>query len=234
MMGFCLNLGYLLSGSDLAPVGYWHFNEGNGKSCDSGKNFALGLVIRESSATRWVPGKSGTALHFGGDPKQRNNSGAAVVKIPPGFFVKPFSFEMWLKLDKKIPFQYFRDFVGNSPDRGPGFRFFYYYNKFVLRSGDGKTVSEVSSKANIELIQEAWNFIVVVYDGKSASIHLNGNLIANGNISMTSSKKSELTFGAYDRGFAYPANAAIDEIKLYDFALTHEQIIQTYLETLIK
>lgn len=224
----------MLAGSNPAPTGYWHFNEGNGNSCNSGNIFASGLVIRESSATQWVSGKSGTALHFSGDLKQRNSSGGVAVKIPPSFFVKPFSFEMWLKLDKKIPFQYFRDIVGNSPDRGPGFRFFYYYSKFILRSGNGKTFTEVSSKANIEVIQDAWNFIAVVYDGKTASIYLNGNMIANGEISLTPSKKSEITFGSYDKGFAYPVNAAIDEIKLYDFALSHEQIIQSYLGTLIK
>jgi len=141
-----------------------------------------------------------------------------------------FSAEAWVNL-KTIGTQYRyileRDdthfYVAVSPDRKIRFR------HVDLTSGSTETGPNA-----IEFNE--WTHIAAVYDGTKTYVYVNGQLekeqADNGTISLSLTKP--LYIGSSQYAPSYPDrtwNGTIDEVKIYDKALTPQQVRQNYLDT---
>ncbi len=214
-------------------IGHWRFNEAGGKEIKDCKGKFNAELAGQDEYVRRLPGRNGYAVYFGGDPAKKNVAGAALIKFPAASFTKPFTVEMWLKLDKDAPMRKFKDIIGNGTDRGPGFRITHYYNGIQVRSGDGtKPTTLMTNSATTVIPSGSWFQLAVTYDGSVGRIYINGEEKISGEINLTQAKSDWLTVGAYSRGNAYPMFGACDELKIYDYSLSGNEIIQNYLKGL--
>jgi len=227
MKNIVMLLGILGTGLLLAQSAPMHYYRFDGEAIVDSVGDCHGKVARLMQAD----GFYGKALYFpaAGD-SERNVACAVSIPIPPETFTKPFTATLWLKLDEKNSYRFFKDLLCLGRERGPGFRLTYFYNSLSLRSGDGKVVGPTvgTNSSTVLLPLKRWFQVAVTYDGEKGSIYLDGVLKASGKINL-SLGKGALSVGTYANGYAYPVQGAIDELKIYGTALTHSQIVDAYL-----
>ena len=84
-----------------------------------------------------------------------------------------------------------------------------------------------------DLINNAWNNLVVTYDGSTKKIYINGVLkksqSATGTVTQNTAGTSII--GAYGTGQAYFLNGKIAQTAIYNKALTSTEIVQNYNAT---
>lgn len=86
--------------------------------------------------------------------------------------------------------------------------------------------------AVLPLNKEVWYYYTYVYDGKSAGLYRNGVLIENFNAPNRNTSGSVFKIGNINS--LVSINADIDELKIYNIALSNEEIINQYeIESLI-
>ena len=192
---------------------------------------SIGACNGKVQRLKLVEGLYGKAYYFPAEDSQaRNVACSTAIPIPPEFFTKPFTATLWLKLDENNSYRLFKDLLCIGKERGPGFRLTYFYNSLHFRSGDGKKPTTIATNSSTVLLPvKRWFQIAVVYDGETASIYIDGVLKASGKIQLTLGK-GPLSVGTYGNGYAYPAQGAIDELKIYDVALSHPQIVEAFLQ----
>jgi hypothetical protein len=80
----------------------------------------------------------------------------------------------------------------------------------------------------------SWNFIVGVYNNSNMKLYINGNLAGERTIgSITIFNNNQiLTIGAWDLGYLRHWNGTIDEVRVYNRALTNEEILSHYQQPL--
>ena len=227
---FLILISMTVLSADEKTIGHWRFNEGEGTAIAGMNASPPATLSRLDENTRWVNGRSSHALHFGGDHKQRNVFGAVTMIMKPEIFTVPFTIEIWVKFDKDAPPREFKDIIGNSVERGPGFRLTYFYGSLQFRTGDGKEVKHVGTNSSQTISPgDAWVFLTLVYDGKTGRIYVNGEEKAAGELALTKGNKV-LSVGAFSSGMAYPMCGAVDEVKIYSYARSSEEITESYLK----
>jgi hypothetical protein len=65
-----------------------------------------------------------------------------------------------------------------------------------------------------------WTHVAVTFDGTTARFYLNGAETGNGNFSFSQNKNARLHFGSDDPDGGNPFNGALDEVRIYDVALS--------------
>ena len=202
-----------------ALIGYWDFNEGLGTTTHdlSGSNNNGSFNV---GAADWVQGKYGSALLFNGSPN-------AVVTVPYssslhlndfftiGAWVMPFSTG-----DNRVIEHYT---AGNqmgvilrqapSPDLG----------KWQVAS----TMTNLWSNTQVQ--QNIWQYIAVTYDGSNMQFYVNGSLdnsvVASG--SLYDGGDPWIIGGTQNDPWASNSyNGAIDEVRIYNNALTQDEILR--------
>lgn len=234
----------LLNAAELKPIGAWNMENIQGstvKAC-TGPD---GRIVNAGKNASVVPGRSGgAALHLTGGwtNEDRNKNGALVIPKFAPRHDQSFSIVFDFKLDSDEGNKNFRKFktLVESADgeRGPGFRVFIFYGSLSFRTGDGKkNMQHVSaSSATVRIPTQRWARVAVVHnaEAETATLYLDGVKVAHGAMNIKPSRQKDLIFGSYRAGFANPATAAYDNIKLYDKALTASDVAADYLDTLKK
>lgn len=190
-------------------ISCWKFDEGHGTTAVDSFGFNDGTIYGAS----WVPGIAGSALSFDGQ------NDYVLVNHDDSLNTGEMSFELWV-----------------NPNVASSFLLY----KYCLSTGF--FVREVSTKwifhlngwvvySNSDIDVGAWTHLAGTYDGSSLRIYVNGvneateyplRPLINDNI-------QPLKFGT---SLASYFNGVIDEIALYDRALTSEEIEQHYLNGL--
>ena len=234
----------LLGAAELKPIGAWNMENIQGsvvKACIGPD----GRIVNSGKNASAVPGRSGgTALHITGGwtNEDRNKNGALVIPKFAPRHDQSFSIVFDFKLDADEGNKNFRKFktLVESADgeRGPGFRVFIFYGSLTFRTGDGKKDMQhvAASSATVRIPTQRWARLAVVHNAedKTATLYLDGVKVAHGAMNIKPSRQKNLVFGSYREGFANPATAAYDNIKLYDKALTAGDVAADYLDTLKK
>jgi len=147
---------------------------------------------------------------------------------------QPFTIEYWAK-----PFSITDDAVGPAPvfDRvssSPRSGWVFFQRSpttgwdFRMYDGNGSNVGfELTGGTNA---QNTWSHIVVVWNGVSPVMYVNGALADNtstGSGVYNASTAATLSLGSYDDG-SNPFDGAVDEFAFYQTALTPVQILNHY------
>jgi hypothetical protein len=215
---------------DEGLVGYWNFNEGTGIIVhDSSGNGNDGEIVGD---TQWVNGVEGTGLLLNGDD---------IVAIPDNSVLNPSQITLccWVKLNRLA--------YGNG----------YEWNQsqmFICKGGDGTSGNYLLCQcgdnpesvfmgfqigpwqngnyleAYFPLETDHWYFVTGTYDGNIMKIYLDGVILLSkevGNISVGNG--SPLYFGYNDAvGFPYYLDGVLDEERVYNKALSEEEIWLLY------
>lgn len=207
-----------VSASGKTAVGYWKFDEGYGSAAhDSSPQKNDGII---SGATWSNSGKFGKALNFDGSDDYITGSDA---NFPDG--AEPVSISLWVKSSSftggvwQTLFSY-----GNGAN-----------NQGLLISQDGAnndgTLTIGRWGNNIlesvgALSLNNWTYVTLTYDGTTLKLYLNGKFDNSVNVTLAT------VLGSYRIGRVIGADqyfsGLIDEVKIYNYALTQDEVNLDY------
>lgn len=217
---------------DEGLVGYWNFNEGTGMIVhDSSGNGNNGTINGDA---QWVNGVEGTGLLLNGDD---------IVAIPDNSVLDPSQITVccWVELNRLaygngLQWNQSQMFICKGGDGTSG-------AYFLCQSGDnsesffigfqiGPWQNDNYIKAYFPLETDHWYFVTGTYDGDMMKIYLDGVILLSkdvGNISV--GNDSPLYFGYNDAsGYPYYLDGVLDEERVYNKALSEEEIWSLYLQ----
>lgn len=201
-------------------VGWWRFDEGNGGVVKDSSGYGNDGIIYGAS---WVGGKYGEALNFDGIDDRVEVLASSSLQISDAITIAA-----WVKKDTNINYMgilekanaYF--LVGrNSAPNG-------FYSRLTDVDG-GKTYAFMQS----DIAVEQWAHLVVTWTrGDNLNIYYNGDLngvsigVLDKNLQTNDNK---ILIGYSVAGNAY-FDGIIDEVRIYNRALSATEIQDTYLE----
>ncbi|MDD4922718.1 MAG: LruC domain-containing protein, partial [Bacteroidales bacterium] len=193
----------------------WHFDENSGNTA----NDALGIHNGTFTGAAWVTGISGSSLEF-------NGSTSSVI-VPNNTFFNPIgdkiSFSFWFKL----------------PEVGASGSFIYQNTKYNVRIDPQGRVSFavytpdwkslVMNYAD-RILNTDWHHVAATYDGATMKLFIDGVLKTSvANTGTLKSSQADFVIGI--KGVTDPYKGTIDEILVYEKALTQEEITEIYSTT---
>ena len=213
-------------------VGYWNLDEGSGSAVADASGHANNGNINGAS---WIDGIAGSALSFDGQNDwisvQHSISLQPTTGISVCVWVRPSGFYtgscqgnyVVSKGSDGLPGWYGLDYGdgsdGNCSVFSPSQERFY----FSIRFADNSVWSAVTN--TVVQIDEL-HFIAGTYDGTQISIFDNGTLASSTVVTENlGTNTSPLTIGMHDWPyFPYWVNGLMDEIRIYDRALSAEEV----------
>ena len=210
----------------LGLVGLWHFDEGNGTTTvDSSGNNNNGTLINMDPATDWVDGKIGYALDFDGSNDYVNCGNDTSLNITGNItiilWIKPIvageggpNAGLVCKAESGVDWSWQLRY--NTPGGGNymGFHF----------NGNPEGSTWVSVQQNLS--SEEWHHIAATYNGSNIKCYLNGSVKDTNQISAITGSNANLFIG--QDGWNNTFNGTIDEVKIYDRALSADEIMADY------
>jgi hypothetical protein len=210
------------------PIAYWNFDETEGVVAAD----AIGELHGEWVGTPvWVP----EGGHAGGAIECNDDSSFIAVYDAPGLFDElgsEFTFSVWVAV-----YEFSQDWQG----------IIFQNDKFFLErnnSSSSGTVNGVHFKGKDETGAQPfnlygdftiddgdWNHIVCIYDTDSAYLYINTELDKSGPASGEPIGFTEdpLLIGAkFEATYRNSWNGLIDDVRIYDYALTAEQVDSLY------
>jgi hypothetical protein len=202
-------------------VGYWPFDEGSGTiAYDKSGNGNNGTL---TNGPTWKSGKVGGALSFDGVNDAVNTSG----NFPS--IAGNFTISIWTKWNQ---FQNYGGIVFNyAGNTAPYFNFFLssYTSSIGFYLSNGVTIQSVSqSYASVNIVTNNWYLLNVVADGSFIRFYFNG--ILKQSVPQTvSSVGSSFPFSISHS--IDPFNGSLDEVRIYNRALSASEIQALYNAT---
>ena len=191
-------------------VGIWLFDEGSGDTAeDASKNGNDGTLM---NGPEWVDGKFGEALSFDGVDDYVEVPASASFSYDKGY-----SFAIWFKANNVNSQQ------GPIGQNGGGQYINFWMNSAQLR---WENDAGQASYANALIEANQWYHAVGTYDFSTglSKIYINGQF--DKETPLTSGKNFTaipVIIGSYGVG-AYPFNGTIDEVRIYNVALSEADI----------
>ncbi len=207
-------------------IGYWKFDEGSGTIAYDSVGDNHGILLNGSS---WTTGQVGGALSFDGIDDYVDCGDSS------NLYLNSFTVMAWVKSNTEIgqdrwrhkyivhkKYNYELSWAHSTdPD----------YDKAIIFQSQ----NNVWNKAQIAspLNSAVWYFITGTYDGTELKIYLNGNL-ENGAVVSENTRMSQnpLVIGAVTPVEGHFFNGLIDEVAIYDRALSISEIQEHYQNTL--
>ena len=191
-------------------VGEWRFDEVNPRDVclDSSGNGNSG----KPTGTTVVEGKSGKARSF-------NGRGDSIV-IPPINIPKAVTVAAWVYSSN------FRQngFVITKNPVNTQWALIFESDGYLKWRGTGfeKNV-KCAAPAN-----NTWHYIVGKHDGTTGSLYVDGVLCASGALPAIGNAAGSITIGGFEGGKAYYFSGRIDEVRIYNRALSDSEIAELY------
>lgn len=231
-----MNAGHPAVGSPVgSALGYWKFDEGADNTCSGGANDACnsgsggssldgagtGFSSPATTTSGWTQsGKFGRALLYDGTDDRISITDSAAISPTTAI-----TLSAWVKVSVADDNGIFGKYVSGSNRRSYLLGITGNKPYFVLTS-DGTNGASLTGNTTISL--NTWYHIAATYDGSNMTLYVNGKYdgskaYANGIYDST----DPLLIGDGDAGSWY-FNGAIDEAKLYNYALTADEIKTEY------
>jgi hypothetical protein len=196
-------------------VGYWKFEEGTGTTAydSSGKN-NHGTIY----GTTWTDGKLGKGLNFTklSDYVEVNDSPSLDLTdhLTITAWIKPHAYpDYWPKIAGKGD--------GNTSSYWLGFT----GGSVILTLGNGAGYCE----AYHPFVLDEWAYVAATWDGTTMHIYINGKDEEDTNYTGTlTPNEHPLIIGSRDNGYNDYFNGTIDEVKIYNRALSGDEIREEY------
>jgi hypothetical protein len=198
-------------------VGLWLFDEADGdKVADSSGN---GHDGEKGGSIKWVDGEFGTALEFPGD-------GADYVSIPhkDSLSLTEWTIATWVNVQQKDWQLIVQKSISGTKNNnnyslytkpGGGIDF-----NFYTAGGDANIVNGVAI-----VVDGEWHHVATTYDGRVMYLYIDGELDAE--MATTAEPilhDDPLVIGGDDRGAGVQVNGSVDEVGLFNRALSEEDV----------
>jgi hypothetical protein len=195
-------------------VGYWSFNEGSGVIAhDTSGNGYDGVT-----AAPWVAGYQGSALQFNG-----STSSVITTPIPLG---QTFTISAWVNpagaeqgYSRIAEMSYLKSFYLGVDVTGGMYQ-------FIVSDATGAT-GQCGQKqfgcAKGGAVTPGWHLVTATFDGSQGLLYVDHALVASETFAAPSAASLALYLGIYT-GCGYGWNGGIDEVRLYNRALTAAEV----------
>jgi hypothetical protein len=210
---YALTVGY-------QPVAYWEFDEGSGTVANDLAGTNPGTVY----GAKWVDGRIGGALRFNG-VDDYVDCGNAQVLAPEKMTVT-----FWMFMEGKTSYQYI---LGKAKDMGLEQDYAFSTGgdgKLKFAFGEKTKAVSVLSKGQMALGQ--WVYVTATRDGATACLYLNGQLENSATYSFAVTNKGQSlrigSIGLPEPEWAGFFKGMIDDVRIYDKALSAEEIQELY------
>jgi len=172
----------------------------------------------------WVDGKYGKALSFDGVDDY-----AEVPDSPSLRIGTPFSISMWTYRTKSdINVLITKKVTGNR------YNYYTYHEAEYLRFFIADTDLNFYTCSVVEPSKNAWHHLTFVWDGTTMHIYIDGvlaNSVYVGTITLNDASGYNLFIGTWAADYAAPFGGIIDEVCIYNRALSPEEIRTLYTKT---
>ena len=205
--------------NNLGLVGYWTFDDASGDTAtDSSGNNNTGTLTGDPV---WTSGKKGGALEFDGSGDYINagdvDSVDGLSTVTVAMWVKPESSIFGLAIDKAQSSSQSRLSIENSSELAP---------KFYISNSGGVSFGTLE--------QNKWAHLIGTYDGVTMKTYVNGSLVNSSALSTTVSDTSNpLLIGGRNSANPLYFTGLIDDVRIYNTALSAEEVQTLYNETQI-
>jgi len=200
-------------------VGYWSFDEGSGSTAyDASGNGNDGTLIHDP---KWTAGKSGSALQFDGTDDYVDCGNDESLNITDAITI-----EAWVKHNSlKYGALVSKGGYGGMNPKGPYSMWsFVDIQKVLFEVGNG---TKRNNAARVRYQIGTWEHFVGVYDSPYSLMYKNGVLLSgphNTGISSLIINVNHLKIGGQQDFF----NGSIDEVRIYNRALSAEEVRYHY------
>jgi len=206
-------------------VGYWKFDEGNGIAAgDSSGNNNSGIL---QNGPVWGDGKYGKALSFDGIDDYVSVQDSLSLEVTNGITIAAWIYPVQTDGDRSILGKIFdSDSLGTQA----------YTLQLSLNgklhlawwdsTGNGH---KLWSTSTVEM--NKWSFVVGTYDGSYNRLYINGQLVdlsATSGTIRAATSTSPLRIGMWWSTFPNYFNGTIDEVMVYNRALSAEEVMALY------
>jgi hypothetical protein len=214
----------------LQPVGYWSFDENAGITAYDSSGYGNDGHITEAT---WAEGKCGSALRFDGG----SDGGIDYVVVPNSQSINTstFTVSFWVSisdLDETMVFlhkrngQWWRNFQISYDTVGPTGEPKDYLK---VKIDDGTTSNDFDNAAfaEVNLEVDRYYYVAATYDQIALKLYLDGIKVAEHSISMSGNVgDGDLYIGTHSAQYLNmnPTHGVIDQVRIYDHALTQEEI----------
>jgi len=216
-----MNAGHPIGGSPVgSQVGYWKFDEGFGSSAGNsgfGGSTLNGTLTGTTTPTWISDGKFGKALSF--------NNG--YVQTAATTLNTSFSYSVWFKPSSFVDWS---AVITNLYHSAPasGLNIIPRNGQLRICYGNGTNSYSNYIVTLPEIKTNTWNHATITYDGTTASLYLNGGLRDSRNITVAQTNRA-IRIGVWaSSSGSYLFNGLIDEVKIYNTALTSDQVKLDY------
>ena len=203
------------------PIGYWKFDEGSATTTfDSSGNNNTGYLQNNMATTSWTSGKYGSALLFDG-VNDFVNMGDVIEGL------SAYSVSAWIKLASLPGTDAHYRIVGKNNIFG-----FSIFNsgfpRIHFNNGNGGSWSSRYTLGATQLSTGTWYFVTATLNGTDTRVYVDGKLddVKTSDYSGIGSAVNNMTIGAMDGAQFF--NGLIDDVRVYNYARTPEQILQDY------
>jgi len=205
-------------------VGYWSFNEGNGTVAGDSSGNGNNGTLSGTALPTWTDGKRGKALRFDGiNNKVLVSDNPSIVTGP-----NPFSYSLWFNA---TDLSTLRGLIGKSTAAGyPGISGIFG----IISSKLYYQVKEYGYFGNTTLESNIWYHVVFVWDGTTEYFYLNGALdksLVPPLDYQPFNLVTPFTIGNWYPGTGNPFAGLIDDVRIYNRALSATEIQALYKTT---
>jgi len=197
------------------PVGYWAFDEGEGaRAFDASGNNNTGVL---TNGPAWVEGKHGSALSFDGVDDYVNCPGGNLA------LTGDLTISAWIKLNSTSGYHWIV-----SKNYAKEYTFGTHNSELRFYHGDGSYYA--SDSLNAGLSSNNWYYVSVSRDTdqKKVKFYVNGKYISEWNYTNDITSSTQMVkIGTRSDDYSW-FDGFIDEVKIYNYARTAEQIMQDY------
>lgn len=198
-------------------VGDWHFDENGGSTAFDNSGFGNHGTINGSV---WTDGKYNPALSFDGNDN-------IVVNDSDILEPEKVTLEAWVKRDG-TPGAY-KYIAGKYYDGGKGSYALYTGGSSGLRFYISHTGGYIlSPDAGTGVWDGNWHHIVGTYDGSKVRLYVDGSEIGSGSSAIVDIAYNTNNFYIGSYGSGYYFSGLIDEVKVYNRALTGGEVLEHY------
>ena len=207
----------------VVPKGLAAYYPLDGDTRDAGPQGRHGRLVGEKA---YEPGVRGQALRFGME-------GAWFVDIGKQVRFSAFTLSVWIRADRKGHHEH-RTVISRlhnrEPHRGRNFELYLERNGAVsVIIPDGKAWRTMRSRRTVEA--DRWHYLVLVYDGKDATLWMDGKTDARQQLPGYAESKVPIHIGSRpwnSQGPAFMFDGLIDEVRIYGRALSKNEILRLY------
>jgi len=224
------------------PVGYWRMDEcQGGMAYDGSGNGNNGTITIGGTGTQTAVGTcttSGTAWGNGTNGKYNNSlnfdgSDDYVLITEPSnntFDSDTVSISAWYKSASTDPTQW-QKIIGKGPDVTEAFAL--WINPTGDTAGPNMHISGTNRGiyGTSDIADQNWHHIVGLFDGTSLKVYIDGKQENSGNYpGVVTSNNENISIGKEKSSSTdvYPTNGQIDDVKIFNYALSTDQIKNLY------